>query len=506
MIPESRDVSMEDDTISDRAEDLEMQSKEGPSPDVSGSSDLVSGTPQKQNSRRQSFITLEKYAEGKAGSPSSTFTGPLIKTSDSQERSNAGKKSSSRVSQTSTSPEPQGSHLRQGKVKSASPMTDAFESPVRPKDSRKRTEPVKLTVRLASDPTEDEDVIPDTQTEGEDKERTKSTSSSEEAKASSQEEESDAALEDSHSSLSETSQSEPRRSGRPRVKPRLPGESPEKHEDKNTPLKRRRSGEEPKSDSSKSSRPNTRSTQAAEEDDGRLRTRAQTDKSESNLTNSQRKANKKIKLFNTSEDFLEEPEPKKRSTRDSSQTDLLADNESQSPGKQRRRSKASMEKKDSADVVEQANKDEEKPKKDSQILTPSPQTSAIPQEMEVEEQTNNAIDSQTVQDGEKLEKDSQMIDSPQIQSQSQGSELIEKPNNEKKNSQIVASSPSTNDESGDTTSTTEKSEVKDQLETREATDDDLSQGDSQVITPSSSESQSRRRSGRSKAPSEATGA
>ncbi|XP_033965645.1 telomere-associated protein RIF1 isoform X1 [Pseudochaenichthys georgianus] len=505
MIPESRDVSMEDDTISDKAEDLEMQSKEGPSPDISGSSDLVSGTPQKQNSRRQSFITLEKYAEGKAGSPSSTFTGPLIKTSDSQERSNASKKSSSQVSQTSTSPEPQGSQSSQtGKVKSASPMTDAFESPVRPKDSRKRTEPVKLTVRLASDPTEDEDVIPDTQTEGEDKERTKSTSSSEETKPSSQEEESDAALDDSHSSLFETSQSEPRRSGRPRVRPRLPGESPEKHEDKNTLLKRRRSGEEPKSDSSKSSRPNTRSTQAAEEDDGRLRTRAQTDKSESNLTNSQRKANKKIKLFNTSEDFLEEPEPKKRSTRDSSQTDLLADNESQSPGKQRRRSKASMEKKDSADVVEQANKDEEKPKKDSQIISPSPQTSAIPQEVEIEEQTNNDIDSQTVQDGEKLEKDSQMIASPQIQGQSQGSELIEKPNNEKKNSQIVAS-PSTNDESGDTTSTTEKSKVKDQLKTREATDDDLSQGDSQVITPSSSESQSRRRSGRSKASSEATG-
>ncbi|KAI4805628.1 hypothetical protein KUCAC02_010231 [Chaenocephalus aceratus] len=161
-----------------------------------------------------------------------------------------------------------------------------------------------------------------------------------------------------------------------------------------------------------------------------------------------------------------------------------------------------MEKKDSADVVEQANKDEEKPKKDSQIITPSPQTSAIPQEMEIEEQTNNDIDSQTVQDGEKLGKDSQIIASPQIQGQSQGSELIEKPNNEKRNSQIVAS-PSTNDESGDTTSTTEKSEVKDQLKTREARVDDLSQGDSQVITPSSSESQSRRRSGRSKA-SEAT--
>ncbi|TNN48025.1 Telomere-associated protein RIF1 [Liparis tanakae] len=70
IIPESANISMEDD---DGAEDVDPQSTERTSPNISGSSDLVSGTPQKPNSRRQSFITLEKYAEGKPASPS--FTG-----------------------------------------------------------------------------------------------------------------------------------------------------------------------------------------------------------------------------------------------------------------------------------------------------------------------------------------------------------------------------------------------------------------------------------------------
>ncbi|KAK5860714.1 hypothetical protein PBY51_022175 [Eleginops maclovinus] len=495
MIPDSRDVSMEDDTTSDRAEDLEMQSKEGP--DISGCSDLVSGTPQKPNSRRQSFITLEKYAEGKACSPSSasTFTGPLNKTSDSQERSNRNKKSSSLTSQTSPSPDPQSSQSSQtGKVSPACPVTDAFESPKRPKDSRKRSEPVKLTERLTSDPTEDEDVIPDTQTESEGKESTTMTSSSEETKSSSLEKESDETPDDSQS---ENSQSEPRRSGRPKVRPLLPGKNPEKREDKNTQLKRR-SAEEPKSDSSKSSRPNTRSKQAAEEDNSRLRTRAQRDKSESSLTKSQKKANKKIKLFSNSEEFLDTPEPRRRSTRESSQTDLLSDNESQSQGKSRRRSKASVEPKEKKVLSdkEESSQTEDESKKESQIITLSPQTSDITQEMEIVEQTNNDIDSQTVQDGEKLEKDSQMIASPQLDGESHKSRLTEKP-------QMVAS-PSTNDESKETTKTlATESEVKGQLKTSEATDDDL-QEDSQVIDPSSSESQSRRRSRRSKASSEAT--
>ncbi|XP_029558225.1 telomere-associated protein RIF1 isoform X3 [Salmo trutta] len=88
LLPESADISMEEDVNEDVSlkEDSAMETREGTSPDVSGGSDMVSGTPQKTNSRRQSFITLEKYAEGKPASPASvvTFTGPLTRTANSQ--------------------------------------------------------------------------------------------------------------------------------------------------------------------------------------------------------------------------------------------------------------------------------------------------------------------------------------------------------------------------------------------------------------------------------------
>ncbi|GLD56619.1 telomere-associated protein RIF1-like protein, partial [Lates japonicus] len=356
VIPESADVSMEDVTKSgDRAEDIEIQSKDGSSPNISGSSDLVSGTPQKPNSRRQSFITLEKYAEGKPASPSSAskFTGPLLKTSNSQELSKNNKTSSSQSSQTLAGPDSQDSQSTQtGKLNSQCPVSNATESPRRPKDSGIKSEPVRLTERLPSDTTEDEDVIPDTQNKVEAKESTKMASTSEEMKPSSQEEE----LDDSQSSVTQTSPGEPRRSGRQRVRPLLPGEGPEEQEDKYVQSKRRRSGEEPKSDSPKSSstqsRPNTRSKQAAEEDSGRerLRTRAQRDKSETGQTNSQGRAHKKIKLYSSSEEFLDKPEPRRRSTREqssreSSQTDpdSQSDYESQSRGRRGRRSKTSLE-------------------------------------------------------------------------------------------------------------------------------------------------------------------
>uniref|UniRef100_A0A3B4UTQ9 Replication timing regulatory factor 1 n=1 Tax=Seriola dumerili TaxID=41447 RepID=A0A3B4UTQ9_SERDU len=367
-------------------EDKDVQCKEGSSPNVSGSSDLVTGTPQKPNSRRQSFITLEKYAEGKSSSPSSAskFTGPLMKTSNSQELSNSSKTSSSPASQTPAGPNSQASQSTvTGKRNSQHPVSSTAESPRRPKDSGVRSEPVRLTERLPSDTTEDEDVIPDTQAHMESKERTEKSSASEEMKPSSQEEE----MDDSQASLSQTPSSEPRRSGRSRVRPLLPGDDPEEQEDKYTLNKRRRSGEEPKSDSQKSSpvqsRPNTRSKQ------------------------------KKV---------LPEKEQ-------SSQT--LATQE----------------------LEEQTQKDEDELKKDSQVITPSPQTGGRSQEFDLVEQAEK--------DGDKPKKDSPVVSS-QTAAQSQEFEL-----------------------------------------TREGTDDDLSQEDSQVITPSSSESQSRRRSGRSKASSEA---
>uniref|UniRef100_A0A671K225 Telomere-associated protein RIF1-like n=1 Tax=Sinocyclocheilus anshuiensis TaxID=1608454 RepID=A0A671K225_9TELE len=65
-----------------RVNDSVKSGLEGTSPNVSGSSEMISGTPPKPNRRRQSFITLEKYVDGKSPSPASVaFTGPHIRKS-----------------------------------------------------------------------------------------------------------------------------------------------------------------------------------------------------------------------------------------------------------------------------------------------------------------------------------------------------------------------------------------------------------------------------------------
>lgn len=503
-IPECADVSMEEHAKSDdRGEDVDKESKEGTSPNISPSSDLVSGTPQKPNSRRQSFITLEKYVEGKPASPStaSSFTGPLLKISNSQEPSKTSKTSASRDSSPVTCPNSQDSQsIQTGKSSSQCSVNNADESPRRPKDCRTKTEPVKLTERLSSDSMEDENVIPDTQTE---MESTKRPSISQDIIPSSQEEESQSALEDSQSSPSQTSPSEPRRSGRQRVRPQLPGEDPEEREAKYSHVKKRRSGEEPISDSPKSlmqSRPNTRSKQAAE-DTGRegLRSRAQRDSGESSQTNSQGRARKKIKLNTSSQELLDKPGRKRRSTNESSQTDLRSDkqsnHESQSQGGLSQQSKAfsdedGLEKNVLPDTKEscQTATDEqvnhiEKDKEsdtDSKAIILSPQTGGESQKSE-----NN---------GEKPKGSEMVISSPQVKGQSQESE----PNGDaKKDSQVVTTSPTNKSQVGSsTTNILGKELLKDEdneLESRE---------DSQVITPSSTDSPSKRRSRRSKVSSE----
>uniref|UniRef100_A0A671JZW8 Telomere-associated protein RIF1-like n=1 Tax=Sinocyclocheilus anshuiensis TaxID=1608454 RepID=A0A671JZW8_9TELE len=71
----SRDISVD-------VSGHEKSGLEGTSPNVSGSSEMISGTPPKPNRRRQSFITLEKYVDGKSPSPASVaFTGPHIRKS-----------------------------------------------------------------------------------------------------------------------------------------------------------------------------------------------------------------------------------------------------------------------------------------------------------------------------------------------------------------------------------------------------------------------------------------
>ncbi|KAM7380181.1 hypothetical protein PAMP_003494 [Pampus punctatissimus] len=482
MMPKSTDVSMEDDTKSDvSVEDMDTNAKEGTSPNISGSSDLVSGTPQKPFSRRQSFITLEKYTEGKPASPNtaSTFTGTLIKTFNSQEHSDT-KTSSPQAGSNS-----QDCHSSQtGQNNSQCPVNNIQESPRRPKvHSGKKSEPVRLTERLPSDPTEDEDVIPDTQTGAEVKKSTL-----EEMKPSSQEGESQESLDDSQTSDTQTSPGEPRRSGRWRVKPLLPGEDSEEREAKYTYMKRRRSGEENKGGSPGSNklqgRPNTRSKQAAEEDSGRLRTRAQKDMSRLSQTNSPGRSHRSTKVYSNSEEFLAKPKYKRRSAKnqESSQTDVLSDTqsdyESQSQGRHSQLHELSTEKK----VVPE--------KESSQTATPEP----------VE---------QTKKDEDGSKRDSQMVtSSPQADGQSQEVKLVEQTKNEKLVSQIFSSSP-TDGESQDKASATSQSVnesqevLKDKYETKEGTNDNLSQEDSQVITPSSTDGQTRRRSRRSKASSEA---
>ncbi|XP_023149787.1 telomere-associated protein RIF1 isoform X1 [Amphiprion ocellaris] len=601
ILPDSADVSMEDD---DKAK--------GTSPNISASSDLVSGTPQKPNSRRQSFITLEKYAEGKAASPSSvsSFTGPLVKTSS--------QRPSSKDFQTSTGSDSQDCQTKTGNSQSS--VNDVPESPRRPKESRTRTEPVKLTERLPSDSTEDEDVIPDTQTEVE---STKVTSTSEEeVKLSSPEEESEAVMDDSQSSPDK-----PKRSRSSRVRPSLTGENSEEQDAKDISNKKKRSRETCVTESPQllQSRPNTRSKQAAEESSGkiRLRRRPQQDESESSQSNSQGQENKrkKIRLFSSSEDFLAQPQRKRRSTSEhlSSQTDVQSqsDLESQLQGRRGRRSKAStaevttkddrklQEDSQTVELVGQTEKDGDETKKDSQLMSlpqaegqsqesetaaktekdgvqmtkdsqmplpqvevqsqdcgpaeqtekedelkmdtqmSSPQVEVQPQDSGPAEQTEKddelkmytqmsspqvevqpqvsgpaeqmekddelktdsqmplpqgevqpqdfELEGQTKHDKE-LKKDSEMS-LPQAEVQSQESEPEEKTTNEGGVSQIVISTPA-NVESQEGTS-------KKENKTTEAIDDNLSQEDSQVITPSSSVGQSIRRSRRPKASPEA---
>ncbi|KAF7215219.1 telomere-associated protein RIF1 isoform X2 [Nothobranchius furzeri] len=278
------------------------------SPNTSASSDLVSGTPQKSSSRRQSFITLEKYGEGKPASPSSvsSFTGPLVKTSSSPDHSS--------TTNTLASEAPQDSaHIE------SSPQVLLGESPQRPKDSRTESEPV----RLQRDSAEDEDVIPDTQAEGQD-----GTTPMEEPEPSIQE----------HTPSPEASHSpseEPRRSGRHRVRPQLPGEDPVEREAK---VKPKESGEDLKKESPKISPrgPNTRSRQVAEENSPRDRLRSRTLRTSGELSqpSSLGRPRKKIRLYSNSADFLDYPEHKR--SLESNQSDVQSETLSRFEGRKRR--------------------------------------------------------------------------------------------------------------------------------------------------------------------------
>ncbi|XP_043104798.1 telomere-associated protein RIF1 [Puntigrus tetrazona] len=182
----------------------EKSGLEGTSPNISGSSDMISGTPPKPNSRRQSFITLEKYVEGKSPSPASVaFTGPHIR------------KSSRLSSLKALEATPNGSQIQTTK-----------------EDSRKRisTDPSAQIEEVKDMSTgshcgegidEEDDVVPDTQTQ------LSGDSCNEKSPVSKANvEEQDSPEKDSQSFADSQASQEPRRSGRRRSKPVRPGEAP----------------------------------------------------------------------------------------------------------------------------------------------------------------------------------------------------------------------------------------------------------------------------------------
>uniref|UniRef100_A0A668AHA7 Replication timing regulatory factor 1 n=1 Tax=Myripristis murdjan TaxID=586833 RepID=A0A668AHA7_9TELE len=481
------DPTKTDDVSNDvKAEDLDKESKESTSPNISSSSDLISGTPQKPSSRRQSFITLEKYSEGKPASPSnvSTFTGPHTKASSSQEHTDNTKASS----QTTTDTD---SQVAQASETGAT-FTECCDL-VSP-DSSKQAKVVpevkgetKLAEGLSSERIEDEDdVIPDTQTDVEGKNQTKKSSTSEEIKSYSQGDEPEDTLEDSQCSPSQSSLGEPRRSGRQRVRPLLPGEDPEEREEKYNQQKKRRSGEEHKSegkDRQVQGRPNTRSKQAAEEESGRLRTRSRS----SGQMISPGKAQRKSRGYSNSQDLLGKDERKRRSTREDqisqtdSQTDTQSDNDSQSQSRRGRRSRSAMEA-----------QEESRPKQ------------SVPPEKEKEESSQTGLEGTTESQSDNKLQVKAGRRSNKVLCNSQELDLVEPTKKEElepnqSDSQIATPSSQTDSQSQVRSSrrsklvTESEGLIKDKHKRRDGADEELSQDDSQVSTPSASDSLSQNR-------------
>ncbi|XP_059356010.1 telomere-associated protein RIF1-like isoform X2 [Carassius carassius] len=184
----------------------EKSGLEGTSPNVSGSSDMISGTPPKPNRRRQSFITLEKYVDGKSPSPASVaFTGLHIRKSR--------RLSSSKALEAT----PNDSQLQNTKVDSRK------RSSTDPSAQNEEVTEKMLTGGHRGEGTdEEEDVVPDTQTQ-----LSGDTSGDEKSPVSKASvEEQDSPEKDSQSLADSQASQEPRRSGRRRSKPVRPGEDP----------------------------------------------------------------------------------------------------------------------------------------------------------------------------------------------------------------------------------------------------------------------------------------
>ncbi|XP_041700695.2 telomere-associated protein RIF1 isoform X1 [Coregonus clupeaformis] len=407
VLSDSADVSMEDanEVVPLQVSDVAMESREvGTSPNVSGGSDMISGTPQKHNSRRQSFITLEKYAEGKPASPASVvkFTGPLTRTTNSQEPA-------------SQEPEAEADTDRQDsletkKARHKSSRNESFlkegDEP-EPSENKMESEVEILAEKRPSETTED-DVIPDTQTQVEVVNEVPVPAGEEVMVNNSQEEEeSKVLLEDSPSSQSTLSQGEPRRSGRRRSRPLRPGEDAEEQDHIDKLRKKSQPGEEasqtdsPKTapspasqtDSQSQCRASRRSKLAVEEDGGKdkLRKRSHKEVSESSQSNSQvatpspagdsnsqSQGRRSNKLVRESEELVEDKRKRRgvaeeELSQSDSLTDTASDNDSQSQSRCSQRSKLAVEVEDDGSQKQRGSQaQKEKPSQtDSHVATPS---------------------------------------------------------------------------------------------------------------------------------------
>ncbi|CAL8370380.1 unnamed protein product [Arctogadus glacialis] len=378
VIPDSADVSMQDAQEN-------PEPNEGASADVSGSSDLVSGTPPKPNSRRQSFITLEKYVEGQAASPIQVtkFTGRLKrpakdKASPAQAEISSPSRDKPMASETSS---PSGVEPMVSETSSPSGDEPKLSETLRPAESSSppdSTDSDQTSSELEENPakrhssggTEDEDdVIPDTQATSGDESATGRTKEESDGGAAPEEQdsngtsqetvESDGSQEDANNSQSISADAS-RRSGRIRVRPRLPGQSSEdeeeekKKKEKNSLDYKGRTGSvtankaDDLSSQSRSGRRGRLATSEANQSEERLRKSPRIDKQKLLQSDLPARGSRKTALYSQSSYLLgsEEEKPRRRSARggELSQTDSQpetnTDSDSQSQARRSLRKKA----------------------------------------------------------------------------------------------------------------------------------------------------------------------
>ncbi|TRY59293.1 hypothetical protein DNTS_016369 [Danionella cerebrum] len=191
---------------------LEKSGHEKTSPNISSSSDLVSGTPPKSNSRRQSFITLEKYVEGKAASPANAaFKGSHTRKSSSSESSKM---------PNSIDSQPQNTQVDSYKSEKSSKTEGSSQNEEASIEAKDESVLAGGSPREATEG--EDDFVPDTQVSGEDSGDGKSPLPEADV------EESVSAKKNEESLRNSQETQERRRSGRQRSKPVRPGDTPEK--------------------------------------------------------------------------------------------------------------------------------------------------------------------------------------------------------------------------------------------------------------------------------------